>query len=107
MHENAKMQRMRSESVHTRYGLRFSVLLSVGPVPDVCCQCLLLLSTQSWCRFAIGLHVLHVSAYCGHHQVHRAFTITRSSIWYARTSILASELYRYVVCVMLIYYDVY
>jgi hypothetical protein len=32
-------------------------------------------SRESWCRHTIGLHAPHVSAYCGHHQVHRAFTL--------------------------------
>jgi hypothetical protein len=32
--------------------------------------------TQFWYKHTICLHILHVSAYCGHHQVHRAFRIT-------------------------------
>jgi hypothetical protein len=32
-------------------------------------------STHSWYRHTIRVYVLHVWAYCGHHQVHRAFTI--------------------------------
>jgi hypothetical protein len=33
-------------------------------------------STQFWCRSTPHLHVLHVSAYRGRHQVHRTFTTT-------------------------------
>jgi hypothetical protein len=36
--------------------------------------------TQSWYKHTMHLHVLHVVAYCGHHQVHRAFTITLLSL---------------------------
>jgi hypothetical protein len=60
-----------------------SVLLSVGPVLGICCQCILLLSRHNpGVDNAIRLHALHVSACCGHHQVHRAFTIALSSICY-------------------------
>jgi hypothetical protein len=30
-------------------------------------------STQSWYGHTIRLHVLHVSAYCDHHQVHNLY----------------------------------
>jgi hypothetical protein len=36
--------------------------------------------TQSLYKHNIHLHVIHVSVYCGHHQVHRTYTITLRSI---------------------------
>jgi hypothetical protein len=39
-------------------------------------------STQFWYSHTMRLHVLHVSDYCGHHQVHRAYMITLLSICY-------------------------
>jgi hypothetical protein len=66
-------------------------------------------STQSWYIPTIHLHVL-VSAYCGHHQVYRAFTIILPSICY--TSLhwpvslhIGSALYRYVLYVMPLCYE--
>jgi hypothetical protein len=38
--------------------------------------------TQSWYKRTMPLHVLHVSAYCVHHQVYRAFTITFPYTYY-------------------------
>jgi hypothetical protein len=38
-------------------------------------------STKSWYKHAICLHVLHISAYCGHHQVQTAFTITLNLLY--------------------------
>jgi hypothetical protein len=40
---------------------------------------LLLLSRHSPGIDTMRLHILHVSAYCGHHQVRRAFTVTLPS----------------------------
>jgi hypothetical protein len=37
-------------------------------------------ATQSWYGHTIRLHVLHASAYWGHHQIHRAFTMTFPSV---------------------------
>jgi hypothetical protein len=41
------MQRMPLDRVYTRYGLCLSVLLSVGPVLDMCCQCSLLIGRRN------------------------------------------------------------
>jgi hypothetical protein len=56
-------------------------------------------STQSWYRHTIRLHVLHVSAYCGH-QGHRAFTITLPSICYTS---LYWPVFTYWECVIQVY----
>jgi hypothetical protein len=48
-------------------------------------------STQSWLKHNMCLRVLHVRAYCGRHQVHRAFTITLLSICY--TSLTLNSVY--------------
>jgi hypothetical protein len=58
---------------------------------------------QSWYKHAMCLHVLHVSAYCGHHQVHRAFTITLLSAippYTGQRLYTGSAFYRYVFYVM-------
>jgi hypothetical protein len=39
-------------------------------------------ATQSWYKHTMRLHVVHISKYCGNHQVHSAFTITLPSICY-------------------------
>jgi hypothetical protein len=43
-------------------------------------------STQFWFEHAVHLRVLHVSAFCCHHQVHRASTFTFLSIYICYTS---------------------
>jgi hypothetical protein len=60
--------------------------------------------SQSWCKHTMCSHVLHISAYCAHHLVHRAFTFTfllcAVPPYTGQCLHTFNALYRYAVCML-------